>query len=295
MFFIAPTKKQQKPVNAKSAGMWLLFAFLNCLLSLTTHSQVPVITPKFIVEYEMHYKSDTGSNLLKNASFVLESDINESRFYDKKMLEQDSIANVVLNNSTSISSISPASMRRASPNFGFVIHKNIVSGISGYFENFRLNGVLRYTDTFKSSSWKIDGDTGRYGSLQTIRATCTFRGRQYTAWFTPEIPIQDGPYKFCGLPGLIVEIMDSRKEYHFKMVSLSEANNRELPAFHMYSQAKDVTRAKFLELKSKFELNPLLGLANAPHQVSVSEESRKAIMDKALERQRKNNNPIELN
>lgn len=38
-------------------------------------------------------------------------------------------------------------------------------------------------------------------------------GRQWIAWFTNEIPFQDGPFKFYGLPGLIVKLEDS-EDYH---------------------------------------------------------------------------------
>jgi GLPGLI family protein len=47
----------------------------------------------------------------------------------------------------------------------------------------------------------------------------TYAGRDYKAWFTNEIPVSDGPYKFYGLPGLIVEIEDSKKQYTFELVS----------------------------------------------------------------------------
>lgn len=41
-----------------------------------------------------------------------------------------------------------------------------------------------------------------------IKATTRFRGRDYTAWVTKELPINDGPWKFYGLPGLILQIED---------------------------------------------------------------------------------------
>lgn len=49
------------------------------------------------------------------------------------------------------------------------------------------------------------------------KATCRFAGRDYIAWYTMEIPVSDGPYKFQGLPGLIVRIADVNKEHIFQL------------------------------------------------------------------------------
>ena len=45
------------------------------------------------------------------------------------------------------------------------------------------------------------------------KATVDFAGRTYTAWFTPEIPLPFGPYKFGGLPGLILKIEDAERQF----------------------------------------------------------------------------------
>ena len=49
-------------------------------------------------------------------------------------------------------------------------------------------------------------------------AVSDFRGRRWTAWFAPDISISDGPWKFSGLPGLIMEAYDTENHYRFFIV-----------------------------------------------------------------------------
>ncbi|MEA5044759.1 MAG: GLPGLI family protein [Petrimonas sp.] len=60
------------------------------------------------------------------------------------------------------------------------------------------------------------------------KAVCHFRGRDYTAWFTLDIPISDGPYKFHGLPGLILMMEDSEKMFQFTAIGLEQLANVEI-------------------------------------------------------------------
>ncbi|MGI4727324.1 MAG: GLPGLI family protein, partial [Janthinobacterium lividum] len=54
-------------------------------------------------------------------------------------------------------------------------------------------------------NWKITSDTTSFGSLHCQKATTTFKGRNYEAWFCAALPFRSGPWKLNGLPGLIVE------------------------------------------------------------------------------------------
>lgn len=64
------------------------------------------------------------------------------------------------------------------------------------------------------------------------KAVCRFQGRNYTAWFTLDIPINDGPYKFYGLPGLILKIEDSEKLFQFTAIGLEQLTNVEIVSDH---------------------------------------------------------------
>lgn len=68
--------------------------------------------------------------------------------------------------------------------------------------------------------WKITNETKKIGSFKCKKATTKFRGRNYIAWFAPEIPVSYGPWKLNGLPGLILEAYDTFKvaNWYFKSV-----------------------------------------------------------------------------
>ena len=78
-----------------------------------------------------------------------------------------------------------------------------------------------------SIDWIIKKETKKIRGLECRKATSKFRGRSYEVWFTMEIPVSFGPWKFNGLPGLIVELTDSKKEVSINLVNLSMKNNAE--------------------------------------------------------------------
>lgn len=57
------------------------------------------------------------------------------------------------------------------------------------------------------------------------KASLNFRGRNYIAWYTPYVSIPFGPWKFYGLPGLILEIYDVNNDYHWTLEKIVDPSN----------------------------------------------------------------------
>lgn len=80
-------------------------------------------------------------------------------------------------------------------------------------------------DELPAIDWKISNETSVISGLNCQKATAAFKGRNYTAWFCPDLPFQSGPWKLSGLPGLIVEAYDTNKEVVFKFEGFEEVKN----------------------------------------------------------------------
>lgn len=81
--------------------------------------------------------------------------------------------------------------------------------------------VLEISEKTTNFNWNINyKEEKKIGSYSCKKATTTFRGRDYTAWYYDEIPTYFGPWKFNGLPGLIIEITDNTQTFSWKCSSI---------------------------------------------------------------------------
>lgn len=130
--------------------------------------------------------------------------------------------------------------------YGSFIYKNYPEGKiteTAYFEM----QDWRYEEDWEKPEWEISDETKEILGYQCFKATTDYRGRRWTAWFAPEIPVQDGPWKLCGLPGLILEAVDNHREFHFIANGLMQNGISEV-GFLCYREkrgVRKVTRDKF--------------------------------------------------
>lgn len=73
--------------------------------------------------------------------------------------------------------------------------------------------------------WKLKNESKKILGFKCFKAFTSFRGREYTAWYAPDIAISEGPWKFYGLPGLILEIYDVKEQVFFKAIQIEIPSN----------------------------------------------------------------------
>jgi len=100
---------------------------------------------------------------------------------------------------------------------------------------------FRYEDDLSDMKWEIKKDTATILSYSCQKAITEFRGRTWEAWFTSEIPINNGPWKFGGLPGLIMKVSDSQQYFVFECTGIENLKEREPIKFYDLKYA-DITR-----------------------------------------------------
>jgi len=160
-----------------------------------------------------------------------------------------------------------------------------------------------FRDKYKISDnrkieWKIGMETTKIGEWKVQKAETDFAGRHWIAWFTEEIPIQDGPYKFHGLPGLIVKLEDLGKSHVFNLQAVK--NLKEIQKDVIDQKEILVKQKQYDKLVKEYENDPTKGLKemqmggvtmimkeDTGHQMKDQEERLKA-------RIRRDNNRIEL-
>ena len=157
--------------------------------------------------------------------------------------------------------------------------KRIVTTIDHIFSY----GMYEYEEPFDNLIWQITSETDTIHDYVCQKAICDFGGRTWEAWFTMEIPISDGPYKFCGLPGLIIDIADTQDHYSYKFLSI-EKPSEPMMIYEVVEDRIKTTKKEFFKLQNRNKIS---------HSISAMSSNDKAVQ-RAIEYEKSKNNPIEI-
>lgn len=250
-------------------------------------------THRFIYEYQ--FKSDSLTKALTKENMILDINPDEIKFYPYFFAENDSINKLKNNNNSSWDDLLPVitRSRNTNKNTSYVLLNDLFS-----------------VQTVDPINWKLSTETKKVGNYSLQKATTTFGGRNWTAWFNTEINLNEGPYKFRGLPGLIFEISDDRNNFSFSLVKSYQLKSTYDTSDFLESFAgqKSVPITEKMLLKKQLELfnDPLQDFKemfkNSKGEGSFSVmgvkikslDQFKELTTMTQERMRKENNPIEL-
>lgn len=102
--------------------------------------------------------------------------------------------------------------------------KSHKDGITTVYDKYGLTEQGYYSEPFTEIEWTITDSVKNVLGYECVMAETDYHGRHWSVWFAPDIPLQDGPWKFCGLPGLILEATDSSGQHRFTATGLEKCN-----------------------------------------------------------------------
>src|SRR5574343_459281 len=179
-----------------------LFVFMTVLFSAQN---------RFIYEYKFVPDSTNRENVSKELMYLDVTD-KGSTYYSRSTFVRDSTMQAEVEKQ----------IRGGGGNVNFNMKASEQKLNNKVIKNYARNKTILNTriemDMYKvledrALTLKISPEKKKIGEFDAQKATTEFAGRKWTAWFTEEVPFSDGPYKFKGLPGLIVKIEDTTQSH----------------------------------------------------------------------------------
>ena len=233
-------------------------------------------------EFSSNDKDNSSGKTYKSIC-VLQKGHNFSKFVDVEKLKSDSLTQV----------FSQQGYAGAKEVNQLLRHKPLWSGIvlkkskndSLVRQNLVASKICQYEEIPPRLDWKLVNETKDVLGYPCRKATVTYRGRYYTAWYTNKLALNDGPYIFKGLPGLILEIEDADQYIHFKAIGIDKK-----PTMIFLDNSSiliKTTREKCRKFQENYFYNPGAFTQGKAYNVDGTLFVPRAITDKKY-------NPVEL-
>lgn len=156
----------------------------------------------FLLEY------DVTLNVLNRSGYLTINDNDNSYYYESMIKEKNENETKGYEDGTLNQTVF---VRKGKDKKRYQIYKERKDSL--YNIDFIDDKKIMVYEKFPKFDWQIQDETKKIDIYNCNKAIANFRGRNYIAWFTSEIPIHFGPWKFNGLPGAILQVYDESKSF----------------------------------------------------------------------------------
>lgn len=257
------------------------------------------VSQEFRVMYDYAFVRDsTKVDIIENEEMILDINSKGSVFYSYDKYRFDSL---IVEKSRTRENILNAENSKIS----YFIEKKYPKLYVIYHTSL---GYTNYAvEDHPNFDWKLDSEKKIIKGIEVHKATVNFGGRNWIAWYAKDIPIFDGPHKFSGLPGLIIEITDTKEQHKFQFIGIEK--NRD--GYNEFIKTK-IIREQFINNNEftnewiRFKKDPAKDLKfniyNSKHGIKITYDGKdysttemiKYQEEKEREKIKNNNNFLEL-
>lgn len=232
-------------------------------------------TMEFVYDY--HCCVDTTASLednMSNDNMLLQiGSKGLSKFSSFKNLTVDSI---IMRSSQE--QIANAAMEgKLSTGEFMTIYKNYPEGKLTHTEKI-CQDWFRYEEDMPQFEWEMTDSVANVLGYECLSAKCKFRGREWTVFYTEDIPLSEGPWKLHGLPGLIMKASDEKGHYTFECIGIKSKADRPITIYKV--PFNKVKREDYYDTKHRYEVNPYAYFeATTGGHITVTDEAGNPTLD----------------
>jgi len=259
-----------------------------CLAKTAKSQDKEMIDYKYTAQYKKSYKIDSLQKNYTTENFILLFNGNESAFRSVSRYLLDSIQRTASYQELNQIGRVAIAMKYPSKNEELVqtnieqkeiVHTTFAEVMPPLNPSYKQKLTLH---------WKILEEYNKINNFNCKKAEIAMFGRTWTAWFAIDYPMPFGPYKFYGLPGLIVKIEDSTASYKYELYQFKIEKVRYPSEVH--DHVKLVTREEYITIceSGKYGMSLFEG-------VELDDDRYQRILEMRLKRKLTENNPLELN
>lgn len=291
-YFKFATKNQYHIMNISG---FVFTLFLVCMLCPTVSAEKKAAYPKaeIKVQYRYHEEFLRGSDgvIRRDIPMLLIANNAVSKFYCPDTEYRDSLestpsgrakAKEILH--SALRQYSSGADRSVLDNIVYktfmYVFKDVAKAEMQVYDKAGLTEFGHYSEPCGEQQWQICDSIKEILGYECQMAQSDYHGRHWTAWFATDIPLQDGPWKFCGLPGLILEASEPSGQHHFLATGIEYSDKEIVPIYtpnnYEKMSRKDLLKGRRNSLENGMSIFRArtgydLGADDAP----VTEESRK--------------------